>query len=51
MTNLYGDTPFMVSSGLYGRCRHGRTWFIPCWRCGVFHPLAWLRHLCEGAVR
>lgn len=56
MTNLYGrvfdmergvwGTPFMIDSGTFWRCRHGRTQLgAPCWRCGLFHPVRWLRHL------
>lgn len=43
--NLYGNCiPLMINSGTFGRCRHGCTHFVPCWRCGLFHPLAFIRH-------
>jgi hypothetical protein len=43
--NLYGgNVPYMINSGTFGRCRHGHTHAIPCWRCGVVHPLQFLQH-------
>ncbi|AFU88220.1 hypothetical protein CcrColossus_gp350 [Caulobacter phage CcrColossus] len=45
-SNLYGgNVPFMVNSGTFGRCKHGHTRYMPCWRCGVWHPIKFLRHL------
>lgn len=55
MTNLYGKVydadkgtwgvPFMVNSGEFWRCRHGHTQFNACFRCGIWHPVRWLRHV------
>lgn len=27
----------------FGRCRHGYTHFGHCWRCGLFHPIKFIR--------
>lgn len=43
-TNLYREHPLWKDHGVFWRCRHGHT-MGPCWRCGVHHPLRWLRHL------
>jgi len=44
--NLYsGLVPYMINSGTFGRCRHGHTHFVPCWRCGVLHPFKLAQHL------
>ncbi len=58
MTNLYGrvydpqrgvwGVPFMIDSGTFWRCRHNRTQFNPCWRCGIWHPAKWFRHVLAG---
>lgn len=45
VTNLYGPHPFMISSGQFWRCRHGHTDAIPCWKCGLFHPICFVTHL------
>jgi len=43
--NLYGEqVPLMIDSGRFGRCRHHHTHWNPCWRCGMFHPLSFLKH-------
>lgn len=42
-TNLYAPgQPLMINSGTFWRCRHGHTAFIPCVRCGVFHPVRYV---------
>ncbi len=43
--NLYsGRVPMMINSGTFGRCRHGHTLWIPCFKCGWLHPIAFVRH-------
>ena len=43
-TNLYrGSHPLFLHSGRFWRCRHGSTLIYSCWRCGVFHPVAYLK--------
>lgn len=43
--NLYAKgQPLMIDSGTFWRCRHGYTHLMPCWRCGLLHPLRWFRH-------
>lgn len=44
--NLYsGQVPFMENSGTFGRCRHGHTRYMACWRCGIWHPIQFLSDL------
>jgi hypothetical protein len=44
--NLYsGELPFMVTSGTFGRCRHGHTLAVRCWRCGIWHPIKFLANV------
>lgn len=45
--NLYGKTFRMgFFGGSFNRCSHGHTGFnTPCWRCGIFHPIAYARDL------
>lgn len=43
--NLYRNTPFMISHGIFGRCRHGHPHGLPCWRCGLRHPIRYIRHV------
>ena len=45
MDNLYGSHVFMIDSGTFWRCRHGHTSFIPCWQCGMFHPIKYIKDL------
>jgi hypothetical protein len=44
-TNLYAPgQPIMIDSGTFWRCRHGCTFANPCWQCGLFRPLRYVRH-------
>lgn len=45
--NLYGNNfRCGFEGGSFNRCRHGYTGFKGvCWRCGLFHPLRFLRDL------
>ena len=42
--NLYRPHVFMIDSGTFWRCSHGSTGWYACWRCGLFHPLQFIRH-------
>lgn len=47
MMNLYGHN-FRAGfyAGSFNRCSHGYTGFHgSCWRCGIWHPLRFLRDL------
>lgn len=37
--------PVLIHSGQFWRCRHGRTTFMPCWRCGLWHPIRYFVHV------
>lgn len=50
-TNHYGDHPFMIDSGTFWRCRHGSAPRGECWRCGVWHPVRFLRSALRGLWR
>lgn len=43
--NLYSGRVVYYERGSFGRCRHGHTLGIPCWRCGLLHPIKFIRHL------
>ena len=43
--NLYSPHPMMINSGTFWRCRHGGTGWKPCWKCGVLHPIKFLKHI------
>ena len=43
--NLYESHPTMINSGTFWRCSHGSTGYYTCWRCGLWHPIKFLRHL------
>ena len=43
--NLYEPHVFMIDSGTFWRCRHGKMGHhSPCRRCGIKHPLQFLKH-------
>lgn len=43
--NLYSGKVSIFRAAKFGRCKHGHTLGHPCWRCGVFHPMRWVRHM------
>jgi len=43
--NAYESHPIMIDRGTFWRCDHGCTFAIPCWRCGLKHPIKFLSHL------
>lgn len=47
MKNLYeAPARYMIDSGTFWRCDHGYTRFAGhCWRCGIWHPIRFLRRL------
>jgi hypothetical protein len=45
--NLYEPHPAMIDSGTFWRCAHGSTGWYACWRCGLWHPFRFLKHLFE----
>lgn len=45
--NLYEPHPLMIDSGRFWRCHHGSTGWYACWRCGIWHPIKFIKHLFE----
>lgn len=46
--NLYEPHPFMIDSGTFWRCEHGSTGWYACFRCGLWHPIKFVRHLFQA---
>lgn len=42
--NLYESNRLIIDSGTFWRCRHGHTKFVPCFCCGMRHPIDFIDH-------
>lgn len=39
MNKYSRKAPLMITSGQFWRCRHDYTLLLPCWKCGILHPI------------